>query len=107
MAEISKLVGKRIKELRKGRGLTQAQLGSEADMNDKCISEIERGSSKLTVDALNKIANGLKVPAKDILDFDAIKPTRKELEEDLLWMIQKTSDEQIVFLHKLGSEILK
>ncbi|NDV28578.1 helix-turn-helix domain-containing protein [Desulfovibrio sp. JC010] len=107
MAEISILVGKRIRELRKKKGLTQAQLGSEADINDKYISEIERGSSKLTVNALNKIALALKVSAKDILDFDTIKPTRKELEEDLAWMIGKTSDEQIIFLHKLVTEILK
>ncbi|ACS79483.1 helix-turn-helix domain-containing protein [Maridesulfovibrio salexigens] len=107
MAEISKLVGNKIRSIRKKRGLTQAQLGNESDLNDKYISEIERGSSKLTVDALNKIANGLKVPVKDILDFDTAQPTREELEKDLLWMIQKTSDEQIVFLHKLVSEILK
>lgn len=53
--------GKKIKELRKERKLTQAKLAELAGVNEKHISKIETGVYFPTFSTLNKILKVLKV----------------------------------------------
>ncbi|MCK9462892.1 MAG: helix-turn-helix domain-containing protein [Proteobacteria bacterium] len=51
------LVGRRIAELRRGRGLTQERLAEKANFSLKYLQRIERGRENLTVTSLAKLAD--------------------------------------------------
>ena len=53
------IIGKRIKEIRKSKGLTQAQLAEMSGVEPSNISHIERAATKLSLPTLINIANAL------------------------------------------------
>lgn len=55
-------IGKKIKTLRKNRGLTQEQLAFEAGISLRYLQKIENNESNAKVDSLRKVANVLEVP---------------------------------------------
>jgi transcriptional regulator with XRE-family HTH domain len=55
-------VGKRIREVRKRRGLTVRRLGHELGLAGNQVGNLESGRSMLTVDLLEEIAAVLAVP---------------------------------------------
>ncbi|WP_373262260.1 helix-turn-helix domain-containing protein [Hungatella hathewayi] len=68
MDEINrKIVGNRIKELRKKKYLTQYQLAELVDVSSVYVSYVENGKRQLSLDNLIKIANVLEVTCDDIL----------------------------------------
>jgi transcriptional regulator with XRE-family HTH domain len=64
-------LGRKIRSLRKMRGLRQEQLGDMADLSSKFIGEIERGTGNPTVKSLQRIASALGVDAAHLLHADA------------------------------------
>lgn len=63
------LLGERIRELRKAKGLTQEQLAELVEVEQKHVSRLELGKSYPTIERLEKIAEALNVPLKDFFDF--------------------------------------
>ena len=63
-------VGRRIRELRKAKGLSLAQLAERADLNDKHLGLVERGDENLTLKSIRKIAAALDVPIADLFPSD-------------------------------------
>jgi len=66
------MIGKRIKEKRKQRGLTQAVLAEMSGVEPSNISHIERAATKLSLPTLVSIANALQVSADELL-YDSLK----------------------------------
>ncbi|MBE5774742.1 MAG: helix-turn-helix transcriptional regulator [Clostridiales bacterium] len=60
-------VGKRIQEVRKARGLTQAELSQMLDLSTKYISNIECGFKTPNLNTFVAIANALKCDANQLL----------------------------------------
>ena len=60
-------IGKRIKELRKNKGLTQAQLAEMSGVEPSNISHIERAATKLSLPTLIAIANVLDATLDEIV----------------------------------------
>ena len=65
-------VGRRIQEVRKSRGLTQAELSQMVDLSTKYISNIECGYKTSKLNTFVSIANALQCDANllltDVLD---------------------------------------
>jgi transcriptional regulator with XRE-family HTH domain len=80
------LLGERIRDLRKTKGLTQEQFAELIGVEQKHVSRLELGKSFPPFDRLEKIAQVLGVPLKDIFDFIhlADQETRSKGVEDLL-----------------------
>ena len=70
-------IGRRIRRLRKRRRWTQAELAERADISTSFLGHIERGSRKLSVETLNRIALALNCSA------DALLGTGLEAQLDL------------------------
>ncbi len=70
-SEILKLIGKRIKELRIQKGISQADLVGkmEGNIDPTNISRIEAGRTNPTVITLYRIAEALEVDIKALLDI--------------------------------------
>ena len=62
---VSKKIGRRIRQIRIEKGLTQEKLALDAGLNRAYIGYIERGERNPSTETLAKIAKVLKVPLKD------------------------------------------
>lgn len=68
-----KILGKRIKQLRKEQGLTQEELAEKAGVNASYIGTVERGVRNISLETLEKIIQGLDVPFAVMFQFHETK----------------------------------
>jgi len=62
-----KELGTRIHTLRKARSMSQQQLADAADLDRTYISAVEHGKQNVTIGAIVKLSNALKVPLRQLL----------------------------------------
>jgi transcriptional regulator with XRE-family HTH domain len=73
MAEdIKVLFGKRVRQLRKGLGMSQEAFAHHINMDRSYYGSIERGERNVSLDNISLIAGGLGVPPAELLQFDAL-----------------------------------
>jgi transcriptional regulator with XRE-family HTH domain len=58
--------GARVRELRRGRGWTQAELAQKTGRQRTYIGDVERGERNITLLVIEDIARALGVPARDL-----------------------------------------
>ncbi len=79
------LLGKRIRELRKTKGISQLDLAFDMDMSMNTISYIELGKISPKIETLQKIAEKLNISMAELFEFSEIqaldKVTRKKIED--------------------------
>lgn len=68
MTDTNTALGKRIRTLRKRKGLTQEGLAEQIGTSSKYIGEIERGKVNFSLDIAEKIASGLGVDLPELFD---------------------------------------
>ncbi len=104
--DIKVLLGKKIKEYRKRKGLTQEQLAEAIDVDTVTVSKIETGKNYPTSANLIKIANVLAVHPKDLYDFSYGK-TKEEIMTEIFQKIQKISenDKKLYLLQNIVNAI--
>ena len=86
-----RLIGNRIKELRRKKGLSQEEFAEKAETSQNYLSRMERGTENPTLDMLIKLAHALEVEMWEMFDFGH-NVTVKELKENLQ-AFTKSSDE--------------
>ena len=62
--------GSRVKELRKRKGISQAQLAFEAEIEISQISRIELGKINTTIETVKLISKILDIPLHEFFIFD-------------------------------------
>ena len=65
--------GKVIRELRKAAGLTQEQLGLEAELRRTFVSLLELGQQQPTLSTILKLSKALNVSASKIIELVEIE----------------------------------
>lgn len=60
-------IGKRLQEIRRARGLTQAELGKKLAMSQGLVSGYERGRLRMSAGVVVAFAKALKVSSDEIL----------------------------------------
>lgn len=68
-----KTIGKKLREIRTARGMTQAELAEELGINQSLISEYEQGSVRLHAPLVAGFAKALGASADEILGLDKAK----------------------------------
>lgn len=63
-------IGKRIRELRQEKGLSQEELAFEADIDRTYLSSIERGKRNISLAVALKIVTALKVSVLNLIEKD-------------------------------------
>lgn len=83
MAEaVGKLLGRRIRRIRQEKGLTLKEIEARVGVSATHISEIERGKTSPTIQALEKIAHAMGVLPSHLIDLPQIpKPTVLQLQD--------------------------
>lgn len=66
-AKLPKVIGKKIKKIRKNVGLTQEELAEKVRISRAYMGYIEQGRNAPSLEVLEKIAKALKVNAGDLL----------------------------------------
>ena len=94
-----KLLGKRIKELRKNAGYTQEKLAELIDIETSSLSGIESGRHFPSLPTIEKIANTLNIEMKTLFDFNHLQPVDK-MKADIVNNIDKLDEHKIKFIYK-------
>lgn len=76
-----KQLGKRIREIRREKGLTQENVYLESGISRSHIAMIEAGKRDITISALFKISRALGADLKEIFSFDDIEKYQFDPEE--------------------------
>ena len=85
-----KAIGKRIKIARIKADLTQEQLAENVSLSISHMSNIETGTTKVSLTALVSIANALSVSVDELL-CDNLVSARPQLEQDVQQVLSKCS----------------
>lgn len=101
--DIKKRVGKRIKELRKARKLSQAQLSEKIDIAQNTLSYIETGDNFFTSETLEKLIVALNIEPQELFMFERSE-TYSPLLEEINAML-KDKPEKINLAYKIIKEI--
>lgn len=88
------LVGRRIKELRKRRNLSQEDLAGRAATSAKYLSRVEVGRQSPTLDLLLRLADGLNIEPYQMLCFEDVEPVR-QLRERAAKLMDEVPDKDI------------
>ncbi|MBR1424458.1 helix-turn-helix transcriptional regulator [bacterium] len=100
MAMLSKLLGQRIKDLRKRNKLTQAALADLIGMETTNLCKLENGGQLPKEENIEKIANALEVDVKDLFDFGYLKSSHF-LRQELFKIINSASRNELEMYYKI------
>ena len=95
-----KLLGKRIKSIRKSQGLTQEKLSEMIDLETSSLSGIESGRFYPSLHVLEKIAKVLEVELIDFFKFSSIN-IPENLDEEIQKIIEKQDKNSKELIYKL------
>lgn len=70
MSSLKQKFGKRVKELRKSKGITQEQIAELINIEPPNVSKMENGLHFPQPDKIEKIATALDVSVQDLFDFE-------------------------------------
>lgn len=99
MSNTKKLLGKKIKELRKQNRFTQEKLSERINIDVTTLSGIESGRHFPSLQTLEKIANVLNVELQLLFNFNHLKNI-EEMKNDIIKNLEYISDDDIKFIHK-------
>lgn len=101
--ERKKLIGLRIKELRRAKNMSQEYLSEKIGISSKYLSSIERGKGNPSLDTVIKLAIALDVELSEIFIFSHQGKTTKDLKVFVANLIKDSDTERL----KLTAKIVK
>ena len=107
--EILKLVGARIRVLRKERGLSQESLGEKGGFHFSYIGQIERGEKNVALLNLAKIADALDVNVSQLFSYvnEGSELTESDVEvKEIIMMLRKSNPKEIRLVRNVIREIV-
>jgi transcriptional regulator with XRE-family HTH domain len=106
MSNLRKLVGERIRELRKNKNLSQAELAEKVGVDSTSICKLENGSHFPKEENLEKIAKALDVEIEDLFVFKHQR-NKKTLISDINNMLDNTDEKNVKLIYKIILAVLK
>lgn len=107
MESTRRLLGARIKELRKIRGLSQEKLSEMINIDPKHLSRIEVGRSFPSMDTLSEIAKSLHMELKDFFEFTHLKKSSPEMTKDICNLLKDAEEERLRLILKVVRSIIR
>lgn len=98
MKTTKQLLGARIKELRRARGLSQEELAELIGIEPQHMSRIETGGSAPTVERMERLCSALGVELRSLFDFGHLDSREAQLEsvEEILKSLDE-NDLKVVY----------
>jgi transcriptional regulator with XRE-family HTH domain len=104
--DIKKLIGLRLKELRKKRRFSQEEVAALANITAKHVSSIELGKENPTLETFLKLAAVFKVELWELLNYGH-ELSRKDLQAKLISIIKRSKDDELRLFLKFVNAITK
>lgn len=101
MQEVRKLIGDRVRVLRKRKSLSQEQLAGKVGIDMKSISRLERGAHYPSLETLERIQVALAVDLKDFFDFEET-PSAEEMRD---FLIRAASNADFTTLERMSAAV--
>ena len=98
MGELSKKVGKRIKQIRESQNIKQCILAEKLNMEPSNLTRIESGYQLPKEENMQKIASILNVDVKDLFDFHD-DYSKEVLREKIINILENSSLNEVRFLY--------
>jgi putative transcriptional regulator len=76
VAALRKQFGKKLRSIRKGRGMTQEQFSELLNISIDFLSLIERGINAPSFESIESFSIALGIPVKDFFDFSPESPSK-------------------------------
>ena len=93
-------MGKKIKELRRAKGLSQEALADKINVNFRTIQRIETGKNTPSIETLVKIADALNIETESFFKTDYLK-SREEIISSIINILNDMNDEKLREFYKL------
>ena len=106
MERTKKLLGARIKELRKVKGLSQDQLSEKVGIDPKHLSRIEVGKGYPSLDTLGSIGQALNVEIRDFFDFDHLEQ-QGMLVDQINELLKEADEKKVRLVYKIAKAIIR
>lgn len=87
--DVKRLLGNRIKELRRLRKMTQEQLAERIGIEPNNVSKIEVGKNYPSPENLAKIARALEIEIHELFIFNHLKPI-EDIRESVINEVQRS-----------------
>ena len=100
-----KSLGKRIKIARIKADMTQDRLSTMLDMSPSHMSNIETGSTRISLTALVNIANALGVTVDDLI-YDSVVHARPQLERDIQQIVDSCDDYELRVVKEVAQSVV-
>ncbi len=104
MDDIKKLIGKRIKELRRKNGLSQQQLAEKIDIDQRSLSYIECGGA-FPSKCLFRLAEALNVEMIELFDFNHLELNIQNMKEYIRKNLEVMDENSIKMIYKFVKSI--
>jgi transcriptional regulator with XRE-family HTH domain len=98
---VKSLLGKRIRDLRKQRCLSQEGLGWKSELHLTYIGAIERGEKNCSIVTLEKIAKGLEITIRDLFDPPFHETDIGKIKKEINQEINRLSSQKLVILREM------
>ncbi len=95
-----RILGEKIKEIRKKRKITQAELAELINVDSKYISRIETSNGTPSLEVVENIAGALNVEIKELFDVSCLK-TKKELDAEICEMLKNIDIKETRIIYAL------
>lgn len=86
-SDIKKLFGKKIKEIRTQKGLTQEELAEMVDVGERNLSKIECGNVFVKAKTIAKLIDALEIDPKELFEF-SLYQEKESIKQTLINDIQ-------------------
>jgi len=106
MKSTKQLLGARVRELRRNKGMSQDQLSEQIGIDPKHLSRIELGKSFPYMETLEAIAKSLQVELKDLFDFshlEALSVDKKQIED----LLEGLNQDKLRLVYKVVKSLVK
>ena len=99
-----KAIGKRIKIARIKADMTQEMLAEKIDLSPTHLSNIETGTTRVSLATIVSIANGLDITVDDILCDNVVK-ARVQFEEDIAEILDDCDEYEIRMIKDMAAAL--
>lgn len=99
-----KAIGKRIKTARINKKLTQEQLAGLTEISPTHLSNIETGTTRVSLTAIVTLANALEITVDDLL-CDNLTHARVQFERDISLLLEDCNEYEVRIIAEMAEAL--
>lgn len=103
---ISRMLGTKVKDLRRNFGMTQEELAEKLDIHPSYVGQLERGEREASLHTLEKLADTFALPPAELLGEEKDNADREALIKECEKLLQLCSPAQLATVRDMLSAFI-